>query len=219
MTVEGMNPAYTALGFDQAVRTALKDTELPRGYHVEMGGEIEGSTRANSALFQFMPLAFVLMFVLLVLKFNSVVRPAIIFLTIPLCLIGVSVGLLLSGAFLDFNGLLGLLSLAGIIIVNGIVLIDRIDIERAQSEKLETAIVTACGARLRPILMTTLTTCFGLIPMVLFGEELWFAMGIVIMFGLLIGTVLTLGFVPALYAVLLGKKPVSSPAQALPEKA
>jgi multidrug efflux pump subunit AcrB len=220
MTVEGMNPAYTALGFDQAVRTALGDVAtLPRGYHVEMGGEIEGSARANNALFQFMPLAFVLMFILLVLKFNSVVRPAIIFLTIPLCLIGVSVGLLMTGAFLDFNGLLGLLSLAGIIIVNGIVLIDRIDSERSQTDRLEDAVVTACGARLRPILMTTLTTCFGLIPMVLFGEELWFAMGIVIMFGLLIGTVLTLGFVPALYSVLLRNKPPAATPQALTEQA
>jgi multidrug efflux pump subunit AcrB len=99
------------------------------------------------------------------------------------------------------------------------VLIDRIDSERSQTDRLEDAVVTACGARLRPILMTTLTTCFGLIPMVLFGEELWFAMGIVIMFGLLIGTVLTLGFVPALYSVLLRNKPPAATPQALTEQA
>ncbi|MFO0109631.1 MAG: efflux RND transporter permease subunit, partial [Alphaproteobacteria bacterium] len=215
MTVEGMNPAFTALEYDVLVQRALGDSApLPRGYFVEMGGEIEGSARANNALFQYMPLAFALMFMLLVLKFKSILRPVVIFCTIPLCLIGVSVGLILSRAFLDFNGLLGMLSLAGIIIVNGIVLIDRIDIEREESNNLEEALVTACGARLRPIMMTTLTTFLGLIPMVIFGEELWFAMGIVIMFGLMVGTVLTLGFLPALYYVLLGRQHPSNPKQA-----
>jgi multidrug efflux pump subunit AcrB len=215
MTVEGRVPGMTALAFDAVLQEKLSDLVVPDGYRVELGGEIEGGKKANTALFKFMPLALALMFILLVWQFKSITRTAIIFLTIPLCLIGAVIGLLATGALLDFNGMLGLFSLAGIIVNNGIVLIDRMDSERQQTDNLTEAVVNACAARLRPILMTTLTTIIGLVPMAVFGEELWFAMSVVIMFGLAAGTVLTLGFVPVLYMMLLGRqKPVFAPAEA-----
>lgn len=199
MTIEGRHPDLTALDYDKKIKENLGDFQIPPGYQEEIGGEIEGSKSANKALFEYMPLAFAMIVILLIWQFNSIRRPLIIFLTIPLSIIGAALGLLLTGAFLDFNGILGLLSLAGIIINNGIVLIDRIDEEIEKSKDHVHAIVTACKARLRPIIMTTLTTILGLMPLIFSGDELWFAMAIVIASGLAVGTILTLGFVPVLY--------------------
>jgi multidrug efflux pump subunit AcrB len=178
---------------------------FPKGYRVEYGGEIEGTQRANTALFKFMPLALMAIALVLIWQFNSMRRAAIIMLTIPLVLIGAVLGLLLTGAFLSFNAILGIFSLAGIIVNNGIVLIDRIDIERSSGLPFERAIVSACVARLRPIVMTTITTILGLFPMVFFGGDLWFGMSIVMIFGLVLGTVLTLGIVPILYYIFFQK--------------
>ncbi|HBM89594.1 MAG TPA: acriflavin resistance protein, partial [Rhodobiaceae bacterium] len=91
--------------------------------------------------------------------------------------------------------------LGGIIINNGIVMIERVDLERAEGKSVEEAVVASALVRARPIIMTTLTTILGLMPLMLFGGELWFAMTIVIMFGLAAGTVLTLGVVPVLYSL------------------
>jgi len=98
--------------------------------------------------------------------------------------------------------LLGFFSLAGIFINNGIVLVDRIQIEEDAGRERLDAVITACLARLRPILMTTLTIVLGLIPRILFGGALFYGMASVIAFGLIVATVLTLGFVPALYTIL-----------------
>ena len=123
-------------------------------------------------------------------------------LSIPLIVVGASLGLNLTGAKLDFNAMLGLFSLAGIIVNNAIVLIERIDEERAAGAAVSDAVVTASQARLRPIVMTTLTTIAGLVPLYLFGGELWRGMTVVMMFGLGVGTALTLGVVPVLYALM-----------------
>jgi multidrug efflux pump subunit AcrB len=127
-------------------------------------------------------------------------------LTIPLILIGASLGLNLTGAKLDFNALMGLLALAGIIVNNAIVLIERIDEERSTGRALESAVVAAAQARLRPIIMTTLTTIVGLVPLYLLGGELWRGMTVVMMFGLGVGTALTLGLVPLLYLLFFSDR-------------
>jgi multidrug efflux pump subunit AcrB len=114
--------------------------------------------------------------------------------------------MVLMNGILDFNALLGVLSLAGIIINNGIVLIERIDAERAENRNMGEALITACAARLRPIVMTTLTTILGLLPLHLFGGELWRGMTIVMMFGLGVGTLLTLFVVPCLYATIFADR-------------
>ena len=175
---------------------------LPAGYRIELGGELENAGEANSALLDNMPIALAAIFVLLVWQFNSLRRTAIIGLTIPLSLIGAILGLLIMQSKFGFTSLLGMLSLAGIIINNAIVLIDRIEIEREAGATDWDAILSAGVKRLRPILITTLTTILGLIPLMLFGGDLWYGMAVVIMFGLGVGTVLTLGVVPALYAIL-----------------
>lgn len=187
--------------FDR-LKPALDAIGVPPGYSITIGGEIEDSKDAQGALFEFLPLCMALIVVLLVWQFNSFRRPLIIGLTIPLSFIGAVLGLLLSGAFFGFMAILGLLSLAGIIINNAIVLIDRIDIEVDAGRTPYDAVVTAAMTRLRPIVMTTLTTILGLMPLMIFGEALWFPMAIVIAAGLAVGTVLTLGVVPVLYTLL-----------------
>ncbi|AMJ96278.1 acriflavine resistance protein B [Alteromonas stellipolaris] len=205
LTLEGKNRYLQAADYHNQIWPLLKEIDLPEGYRIEIGGEVEGSAQGNAALAENLPFAVIGIIVLLVLQFNSFRRPAIIMLTIPLVVIGAVLGLTVSGAFFSFTGLLGIYSLVGIIVNNGIVLIDRIDIERDKGKPLEQALIDACLARARPILMTTLTTILGLIPMAVFGGAMWFPMAVVIMGGLAVASILTLGFVPVLYSLFFSK--------------
>lgn len=202
ITISGINPELTAKQLLDQVKPRFDELDLPAGYSWKAGGEVEASEKANGALFLYMPHCLVAIVVLLIWQFNSFRRTAIIILTIPLILIGASFGLNISGAKLDFNAMLGLLALAGIIVNNAIVLIERIDEERATTAKLASAVAIAAQARFRAIVMTTLTTIVGLVPLYLMGGELWRGMTVVMMFGLGIGTVLTLVIVPILYLIL-----------------
>lgn len=202
ITVSAVNPAMQASQLLSEVTPALDALGLPRDIRWEVDGEVRASKEANAALFQYLPHCLAGIVLILIWQFNSFRRPLIILATIPLVMIGVSLGLNVMGGLLDFNAMLGIFSLAGIIVNNGIVLIERIDEDRRQGMRPQSAIVSGCMARLRPIVMTTLTTILGLVPLHLFGGALWHAMTIVMMFGLGVGTILTLGFVPALYAVL-----------------
>nr|CRH04422.1 Putative AcrB/AcrD/AcrF family protein [Candidatus Magnetococcus massalia] len=179
---------------------------LPPGHQIEYDGVITISAEAQQALSASMPMVVGLILVLLVGQFNSYRRPMIIVLTIPLALIGAVVGLFVTGSFMGFMVSLGLYSLAGIIVNNAIVLIDRIDIERAQGKEAYEAIVDACVMRLRPITMTTITTILGLLPLILARDPLFYGMSNAMAFGLGVGTILTLGVVPVLYALFFGVK-------------
>ena len=138
-------------------------------------------------------------------QFNSIRKLLIILLTIPLGIIGVIFGLLVTGSYMGFMTFLGVISLAGIVINNAIVLLDRIRIEiEEHGLPPDRAIVEAAQRRLRPILLTTITTSGGLIPLWLGGGVMFEPMAIAILFGLLFATVLTLGVVPVLYAILFG---------------
>ena len=175
----------------------------PVGFSYEIGGQSESSASANAAIGAKLPLAGLVILLLLVGQFNSLRKPLIIVLTIPLGLIGVVLGLLLTREPFGFMTLLGVVSLAGIVINNGIVLIDRIRIE-IEENGLEPgrAVVEAAQQRLRPILLTTITTAGGLLPLWFGGDPLFVSMAVAILFGLVFATVLTLGFVPALYCLL-----------------
>jgi multidrug efflux pump len=127
--------------------------------------------------------------------------------TIPLGLIGVVVGLLVGNSFFGFMTLLGIISLAGIVINNAIVLLERIKIETDSGKYTPAqAVIEGCQKRLRPIVLTTATTVFGLIPLYLGGGEMWEPMALSIIGGLLFSTLLTLGVIPVLYALLFGIK-------------
>ena len=175
----------------------------PSGYSYEIGGTFESSSSANESILVKMPIAAFFILILLVGQFNSIRKPLIIIFTIPLSFIGVTLGLLLTGEAFGFMTLLGVISLAGIVINNAIVLIDRIQIEMIESglEPYQ-AVITAAQQRMRPIILTTATTVGGLLPLWIGGDPLFVSMAVAMMFGLLIATFLTLGVVPALYCLL-----------------
>ncbi len=202
LTVEARNPALGAPGLLQALEPALQALDLPAGHRFEIGGEIEDQAESNSRLFGLLPLALAGIIVLLVGQFNSIRKGGIIVATIPLISIGGVLGLVIMNAPFGFMVILGFFSLAGIIINNGIVLIDRIQAESQDGRDPLDAVAVACLARLRPILMTTLTTVLGLIPLIAFGGALFYGMASVIAFGLIVATLITLAFVPALYTLL-----------------
>jgi multidrug efflux pump subunit AcrB len=202
ITVSAVHPTRTAAQLLDDIAPRLDGSVIPSGYTWVAGGEVEARTKANTALFTYMPHCLLAIVVLLVWQFDSFRRTSIIVLTIPLIVIGAALGLLLARAKLDFNAMLGLFSLAGIIVNNAIVMIERIDEERARGGDLADALTVAAAARLRPIVMTTLTTIVGLVPLYLLGGELWRGMTVVMMFGLGVGTALTLGVVPVLYQLM-----------------
>ncbi|MEM7102070.1 MAG: efflux RND transporter permease subunit [Bacteroidota bacterium] len=174
----------------------------PIGYSYELGGESESSAEAMGAVADKLPLAGFIIILLLILQFNSFRKTTIVLATIPLGLIGVILGLLLFKSYFGFMAFLGVISLAGIVINNAIVLLDRIQIELEEFERTpQDAIVAAAEQRFRPILLTTATTTLGLIPLYLGGGLMWEPMAISIMIGLLFATVITLLFVPVLYRI------------------
>ena len=178
-----------------------------QGYRYELGGESEQSSEAMSAVVAKLPLSGFIILALLIVQFNSFRKTFIVLSTIPLGLIGVIVGLIVFRSFFGFFAFLGLISLAGIVINNAIVLIDRIQTELDRSgEKPIEAIVAAAQQRFRPILLTTCTTTLGLIPLYLGGGLMWEPMAVAIMVGLLFATVITLLFVPVLYKILFAVK-------------
>ena len=177
------------------------------GYRYELGGESEQSSEAMSAVVAKLPLSGFIILSLLIVQFNSFRKTFIVLSTIPLGLIGVIAGLLVFRSFFGFFAFLGLISLAGIVINNAIVLIDRIQIELDQSGRASIeAIVAAAQQRFRPILLTTCTTTLGLIPLYLGGGLMWEPMAVAIMVGLLFATVITLLFVPVFYKILFAVK-------------
>ncbi|GAA5133928.1 efflux RND transporter permease subunit [Thalassotalea piscium] len=173
--------------------------DLPINHVIEYDGAIKEAKAAQKALSASMPMVLGFILILLVAQFNSFRKAAVITLTIPLSFIGAVIGLLVMQAPFGFMVTLGLYSLAGIIINNAIVLIDRIKIELDSGKSEYQALVDACLTRLRPIAMTTITTVMGLLPLILGKDPLFYGMANVIAFGLGIGTILTLAVVPVLY--------------------
>ncbi len=175
----------------------------PFGFYFEYGGELESSGESSKAIGDKLPIAIFIIVILLVMQFNSLRKPFIILSTIPLGIIGVIWGLIAANSFFGFMTLLGIISLAGIVINNAIVLLERIKFEiEVTGLAPQLAIVEAAQRRMRPILLTTATTVFGLIPLYLGGGEMWEPMAVGIMAGLMFSTLLTLGFIPVLYAIL-----------------
>jgi multidrug efflux pump subunit AcrB len=209
VTVEARNSIMTAEDMVPLLMPELNrlEAELPPGHGIELDGVVQESREGQAALAANIPLCLGLIAILLVAQFNGFLRPLVIVATIPLVLVGVAAGLYALKADFGFMPILGIYSLAGIIINNAIVLIDRIDIERDAGAEPFEAVVSASVRRFRPILMTTATTILGLLPLILVVDPLFYGMASVMAFGLGVGTVLTLGVVPVLYSLLLGVRP------------
>ncbi|MEH6823402.1 MAG: efflux RND transporter permease subunit [Motiliproteus sp.] len=192
--------AETAASLFKRVRPAIEAIPLPPGYSMAWGGEYESSTDAQKALFGGLPLGYLAMFIITVLLFNSIRAPLVIWATVPLGLIGVSFGLLVMGAPFSFMALLGLLSLSGMLIKNGIVLVDQINLELSQGKDPYLAVFHSAISRVRPVAMAAITTILGMIPLLF--DAFFESMAVTIMFGLGFATVLTLIVVPVLFTLL-----------------
>lgn len=172
-------------------------------YEYTTGGDAKSSADSMGAVVKWLPLSGIIIVLLLIIQFNSFRKTVMVLMTIPLGLIGVTIGLLVFQKPFGFMPFLGLISLAGIVINNAIVLLDRIDFENIHEKKsIEDSIIIACLQRFRPILLATFTTVLGLLPLYLSGGAMWEGMAISIMFGLLFGTLITLILIPCMYSVL-----------------
>ncbi len=182
--------------------TVTEDNKWPikgkPGYYMAWGGELEDSAKANASLGEQIPIFFGLMVIIVLWLFNSIKKTLIIWLTVPLSLIGVTAGLLLLNQPFGFMSVLGLMSLSGMLIKNAIVLIDEIDTQLASGKEAFHAIVDSGVSRLIPVVMAAATTILGLIP--LLKDAFFVSMAVTLMFGLGFATVLTLIVVPVLYA-------------------
>jgi len=175
----------------------------PKKYTYEFGGDAERTAKSMGSVIGYLPISGFIIILLLIIQFNSIRKMTMVVLTIPLAIIGVVIGLLVFQENFGFMPFLGVISLAGIVINNAIVLVDRIEIEQNDlGRKEKDAVITACLQRFRPILLATFTTVLGLVPLYISGGELWEGMAVSIMIGLLFGTIITLIFIPSFYAIL-----------------
>nr|WP_217702179.1 efflux RND transporter permease subunit [Vibrio ostreicida] len=188
----------TAESLFSRIQPNVEALALPDGYELSWGGEYESSKDAQNALFGSLPMGYLMMFVITMLLFNSFRKPLVIWCTVPLSIIGVAVGLLLTDMPFSFTAFLGLLSLSGMILKNGIVLLDQINIELRAGKTPYDAVYDSAISRVRPVSMAALTTILGMIPLVF--DAFFGSMAITIMAGLGFATVLTLIVVPVLFA-------------------
>ncbi|WP_321284520.1 efflux RND transporter permease subunit [uncultured Vibrio sp.] len=195
----------TAASLFARVQPKVMALHLPDGYEITWGGEYESSKDAQDALFGSLPMGYLLMFIITILLFNSVKKPLVIWFTVPLSIIGVSFGLLTTNMPFSFTAFLGLLSLSGMILKNGIVLLDQINLELASGKDPYLAIVDSAISRVRPVSMAAVTTILGMIPLVF--DAFFGSMAITIMAGLGFATVLTLIVVPVMFAILFRISP------------
>ena len=182
------------------LRPKIEAITMPPGYFIEWGGEYEDTNDAQRSLFGGVPLFAVLMVLMVILLFNSIRHTLIIWLTVPLTVIGVTAGLLLFTQPFNFMALLGFLSLSGMQIKNAIVLLDEINYQRAEGNKdMWQVILDSSVSRIRPVSMAAFTTILGMLP--LLADAFFMAMSVTIMFGLTFACILTLYVVPLFYSL------------------
>ncbi len=194
----------TAEEVRQAIMPAIDTITLPEGYAYKWLGEYRASSQSTKYLFGSLPWAIVMMIAILIMLFRDFRKPAIIFLCLPLAMIGIVLGMLLTGKDFGFVAIVGALGLIGMMIKNGVVLLDEISLQIGSGKEPEAALLDSSSSRFRPVMMAALTTILGMIP--LLSDDLFGAMAVTIMFGLLVGTVITLVFIPVLYALFFGMK-------------
>ncbi len=202
ITVFGDPKAGPASVLFARLRPQIEDIELPPDYALEWGGEYEDTANARDPLMASLPIFVMMMVLITIALFNSLKEPLIIWLCVPLALIGVTAGLLITAQPFGFMALLGFLSLMGMLIKNAVVLIDEIRLQRGETPDLLTAIVNSGTSRLRPVAMAASTTALGMIPLLL--DAFFVAMAVTIIFGLMFATLLTMIIVPVLYAIFYG---------------
>ena len=204
ITVQGVVADGVALS--DAVAQAQKcidSTEIPSDFAVKIGGSFEDQQETFTQLITLLVMIIVLVYIVMASQFESFMSPFVIMFSIPFAFVGVIIGLVVTGTPLGVMGLIGILILMGIVVKNGIVLIDYTILQRERGVGIIEASVVAAKSRLRPILITTLTTVLGMLPMALGtgeGAETWRSLGMVVAWGLSISTLVTLVIIPTIYA-------------------
>lgn len=184
----------------------LKDYRLPEGYALQFGGESENRGDAFTSMQLPAVLALVIIYLIMAFQFGDLVKPLIIMGTIPLSFIGIIWGLKLLGYPVGFMALIGAISLMGVVVNNGIVLLDYIKLLVGEYQDITNAVVDACKTRLRPIMTGMVTTVISLLPMIKTGGDLWAPMATSVVFGMLVSSVLTMYVIPCAYLVVERKR-------------
>ena len=197
-------PGVSTESARQSIAKAIESISLPEGYSLSWEGEYKASTQSKQYLFKGFPLSVVMMLLILIMLFNDFRRPAIIFSCIPLVVVGVFPSVLLSGKDFGFVAIVGILGLIGMMIKNGIVLIDEISLQISQGKPLDRALIDSSKSRLLPVMMASLTTILGMIPLI--SDSLFGSLAVTIMGGLAAGTVIILIFIPVLYSLMYKRK-------------
>ncbi len=197
-------PGVSTESARQSIAKAIESIALPEGYSLSWEGEYKASTQSKQYLFKGFPLSVVMMLLILIMLFNDFRRPAIIFSCIPLVVVGVFPSVLLSGKDFGFVAIVGILGLIGMMIKNGIVLIDEISLQISQGKPLDRALIDSSKSRLLPVMMASLTTILGMIPLI--SDSLFGSLAVTIMGGLAAGTVIILIFIPVLYSLMYKRK-------------
>ena len=210
VTVTGIVAKGYALS--EAVEVAqqhIEKAEIPTEFMVKIAGDYENQQDSFSGLFTLLILIIILVYVVMASQFESLLDPFVIMFSVPFAIVGVLIGLAVNNMALDVMAMIGILILVGIVVKNGIVLIDYAILCRERGMDVNTAVTTASQQRLRPILMTTLTTVLGMIPMALGsgeGAEMWNGLGITVSWGLTVSTLITLVLIPTLYAIFISRR-------------
>ena len=194
-------PDETPSALLKRMRSRIEAIKLPNGYTLKWGGQERDSKESNDNLASTIPMGLLAMVLVVVILFGKIRQPLVIWLVVPGLFIGVVFGLVLTRVPLEFMGILGILSLSGLLIKNAIVLVDQMDLEIDSGKARFQAIIEASSSRVRPVMMGTLTTVLGVIP--LFFDAFFQSMAVVIVFGLTFATLLTLIVVPVLYALFM----------------
>lgn len=201
-----VTPYHTSLGeLATAIQAEIDKTDIPQGLIVNLAGTYEDQQETFSDMITLFLLIVMLVYVVMASQFESFSKPFIIMMAIPFAFTGVILALLITGKSLDMVGALGIILLVGIVVKNGIVLVDYINLMRDRGHPLNDAIALAGKSRLRPVLMTAITTILGMVPMALStseGFEMWVPLGIVVIGGLTVSTLVTLFVVPLLYSLM-----------------
>lgn len=200
-----VTPFEVSLGeLAEEIEAVMATVEVPQGITVRLGGEYEDLEETFSDLILLFLLIVILVYIVMASQFESFSKPFIIMMSVPFAISGVILALLITGISLDMIGALGAIMLVGIVVKNGIVLVDFTNLMRDRGYELNEAIALSGASRLRPVLMTACTTILGMLPMALSvgaGSEMWRPMGVVIIGGLTVSTVVTLIVVPVLYGI------------------
>ena len=193
-------PGVTAPELWNAVHEGVEAIELPHGYEMEWLGDHKDSAKANKNLFSLLPLAIGLMVLIIILLFNNFKQPVIVMGVVPLAIMGVAIGHITMGATFGFMSIIGTLGLIGMMIKNAIVLLDEINDQLKNGVDQLNAVINAAVSRMRPVMMASLTTILGMVPLLF--DVMFKGMAVAIMFGLLVGSLVTLVVVPVTYAIL-----------------